>query len=60
VKPDPAQQAGGSRPPGGCTTTKLALPLAVSIMLAVAGLAAHLLPPVHLMGARRQHGLTLT
>ncbi len=40
--------------PAGCTTSKIALPLAVSILLAVAGLAAHLLPPVHLMRTRRQ------
>lgn len=29
----------------GCTTSKIALPLGVSILLAVAGLAALLLPP---------------
>ncbi len=39
--------------PAGCTTSKIALPLAVSILLAVAGLAAHLLPPVRLMRTRR-------
>ena len=32
----------------------LSLPLGVAIVLAVAGLAAHLLPPIHLMRARRQ------
>ena len=35
-----------------CTTSKLTLPLAVAIPLAVAGLAAHLLPPIHLMRTR--------
>ena len=37
-----------------CTTTKVTLPLEVAIPLAVAGLAAHLLPPIHLMRARRR------
>jgi hypothetical protein len=40
--------------PAGCTTSKITLPLAVSILLAVAGLAAHLLPPLHLMRTRRR------
>jgi hypothetical protein len=38
----------------GCTTSKITLPLAVSILLAVAGLAAHLLPPVYLLRTRPQ------
>ncbi len=38
----------------GCTTSKLTLPLAVSIVLIVAGLAAHVLPPVHLMRMRHR------
>jgi hypothetical protein len=33
---------------------RLTLPLAVAILLAVAGLTAHLLPPIHLMRTRRQ------
>ena len=40
--------------PAGCTTKGITLPLAVAILLAVAGLAAHLLPPIHLMRVRRQ------
>jgi hypothetical protein len=40
--------------PAGCTTSGLTLPLGVAILLVVAGLAAHLLPPVHLMRTRRQ------
>jgi HAAS domain-containing protein len=39
---------------------RLTLPLGVAILLAVAGLAAHLLPPVHLMRARRQQRSSLT
>jgi hypothetical protein len=38
----------------GCTTGKLALPLGVSILLVVAGLAAHLLPPAYLIRTRRR------
>ena len=38
----------------GCTTSKLTLPLGVAILLVVVGLAAHLLPPIHLMRTRRQ------
>jgi hypothetical protein len=38
----------------GCTTKGPALPLAVAILLVVAGLAAHLLPPIHLMRTRRR------
>ncbi len=37
----------------GCTTKGITLPLGVAILLAVAGLAAHLLPPIHLM--RKRH-----
>jgi hypothetical protein len=37
-----------------CTTSKVTLPLEVAIPLAVVGLAAHLLPPIHLMRARRR------
>jgi hypothetical protein len=40
--------------PAGCTAKGITLPLAVAILLAVAGLAAHLLPPIHLMRKRRQ------
>ena len=42
----------------GCPTKGVTLPLAVAILLAVAGLAAHLLPPIHLMRARRQQHFT--
>ena len=38
---------------------RLALPLGAAILLAVAGLAAHVLPPVHLMRTRRQQRFTL-
>jgi hypothetical protein len=37
-----------------CPTKGFTLPLGVAILLAVAGLAAHLLPPIHLMRRRRQ------
>jgi hypothetical protein len=37
-----------------CPTSKITLPLGVAILLAVAGLAAHVLPPVHLLRTRRQ------
>ncbi len=37
-----------------CTTKGFTLPLGVAILLVVAGLAAHLLPPIHLMRTRRQ------
>jgi hypothetical protein len=40
--------------PAGCATSKITLPLAVSILLVVAGLAAHLLPPLHLMRTCRR------
>jgi hypothetical protein len=39
---------------------RLALPLAVAVLLAVAGLTAHLLPPIHLMRTRRQQHSTFT
>ena len=42
------------RAPAGCTTSKITLPLGVAILLIVVGLAAHLLPPTHLMRTRRQ------
>ena len=42
----------------GCTTRGVTLPLGVAIPLVVAGLAAHLLPPIHLMRTRRQHHFT--
>ena len=44
----------------GCTAKGITLPLAVAILLAVAGLAAHLLPPIHLMRVRRQQLDTFT
>lgn len=40
--------------PASCTTSGLTLPLEVAILLVVVGLAAHLLPPIHLMRPRRQ------
>ena len=42
----------------GCTTRGVTLPLGVAILLVVAGLAAHLLPPIHLMRTRRQQRST--
>jgi hypothetical protein len=44
----------------GCTSRGVTLPLEVAIPLAAAGLAAHLLPPIHLIRTRRQQRLTLT
>jgi hypothetical protein len=44
----------------GCTAKGITLPLAVAVLLAVAGLAAHLLPPIHLMRVRRQQLDTFT
>jgi hypothetical protein len=41
-----------------CTTNGFTLPLGVAILLAMAGLAAHLLPPIHLMRTRRQQRFT--
>ena len=43
---------------GGCTTKGFTLPLGVAIVLVVVGLAAHLLPPIHLMRTRRQQRST--
>jgi hypothetical protein len=43
----------------GCTTSKITLPLGVAVLLAVAGLAAHLLPPIHLMRTRRRQRSTI-
>jgi hypothetical protein len=37
-----------------CTTRGITLPLGVAILLAAAGLTAHLLPPIHLMRTRRR------
>jgi hypothetical protein len=44
----------------GCTARGVTLPLGVAILLAVAGLAAHVLPPVHLIRTRRRQRFTLT
>jgi hypothetical protein len=44
----------------GCTTRGVTLPLGVAILLVVAGLAAHLLPPIHLMRTRRQQRSTFS
>ena len=44
----------------GCMTRGVTLPLGVAILLAVAGLAAHVLPPIHLMRKRRQQHFTFT
>ena len=41
-----------------CTTKGATLPLGVALVLVVAGLAAHLLPPIHLMRTRRQQRST--
>ena len=41
-----------------CTTKGVTLPLGVAILLVVVGLAAHLLPPIHLMRTRRQQRST--
>ncbi len=41
-----------------CTTKGFTLPLGVAILLVVAGLAAHLLPPIHLIRTRRQQRST--
>jgi hypothetical protein len=43
----------------GCTTSKITLPLGVAVLLAVAGLAAHLLPPIHLMRTRHRQRFTI-
>jgi hypothetical protein len=44
----------------GCTTKGVTFPLGIAILLAVVGLAAHLLPPIHLMRTRRQQRFTFT
>jgi hypothetical protein len=44
----------------GCASRGVTLPLGVAVLLAVAGLAAHLLPPIHLMRTRRQQRFTFT
>ncbi|HLK72689.1 MAG TPA: hypothetical protein VKU77_03465 [Streptosporangiaceae bacterium] len=44
--------------PAGCATKGVTLPLGVAILLVVAGLAAHVLPPIHLMRMRRQQHFT--
>jgi hypothetical protein len=41
-----------------CTTKGVTLPLGVAILLVVVGLAAHLLPPIHLMRTRHQQRST--
>jgi hypothetical protein len=41
-----------------CTAKGITLPLGFAILLAVAGLAAHLLPPIQLMRTRRQQRST--
>ena len=51
--------AGCAGPAATCTTKGLTLPLGVAILLLVAGLAAHLLPPIHLMRTRRRQLSTL-
>jgi hypothetical protein len=43
----------------GCTTSKITLPLGVAVLLAVAGLAAHQQPPIHLMWTRRRQRSTI-
>jgi hypothetical protein len=42
----------------GCTAKGFTLPLGVAILLVAVGLAAHLLPPIHLMRTRRQQRST--
>jgi hypothetical protein len=44
----------------GCASRGVTLPLGVAVLLSVAGLAAHLLPPIHLMRTRRQQRFTFT
>jgi hypothetical protein len=55
----PAACPGHAVHAAGCTAKAITLPLAVAIVLAAAGLAAHLLPPIHLMRARRRQLSTL-
>jgi hypothetical protein len=50
--------AGCSGPTTTCTTKGFTLPLGVAILLVVVGLAAHLLPPIHLMRTSRQQRST--
>jgi hypothetical protein len=38
----------------GCAKSVITLPLGAAILLVVAGLAAHVLPPVHLMSTRHR------
>jgi hypothetical protein len=38
----------------GCAKSVITLPLGAAILLVVAGLAAHLLPPIHLMRTRHR------
>ena len=40
-------------------TNGLTLPLGVAVLLLVVGLAAHLLPPIHLMRVRRRQSFTM-
>jgi hypothetical protein len=51
--------AAGCPGSASCTTKGVTLPLGVAILLVVVGLAAHLLPPIHLMRTRRQQRSTL-
>ena len=51
-------QVPGLHATASCTTSGFTLPLGVAIPLAVAGLAAYLLPPIHLMRTRRQQRST--
>ena len=44
----------------GCATRGITLPLGVAIPLAVVGLAAHLLPPIHRMRTRSRQRDTYT
>jgi hypothetical protein len=50
--------AGCSGPTTTCATKGVTLPLGVAILLIVAGLAAHLLPPIYLMRTRRRQRST--
>jgi len=51
--------SGSGHASAGCAKSVVTLPLGVAILLVVAGLAAHLLPPIHLMRTRRQQRSTL-
>jgi len=48
-----------SGPATTCTTKGFTLPLGVAVLLLIVGLAAHVLPPVHLMRTRRRQRSTL-